>query len=144
MLSHQLHAQIFKHARNGIHRHPSLHSPLPPTHPYITPPTTPDTPSPSYSPSTSPASSASPPTLPGIEDHTAKIVSASSSPGLAKAEAIPIIHQRCPLSLCPPCGWTKYYYLPDGSGYSENDMYPEHDTGQPEQMLMFDVETVPP
>ena len=40
-------------------------------------------------------------------------------------------------------GWTKYYYLPDGSSYSEHVAYPEHD-GQPEQMLVFDVETMPP
>ncbi|KAH7907537.1 hypothetical protein BJ138DRAFT_1213132 [Hygrophoropsis aurantiaca] len=52
---------------------------------YMTLPTTPDTPSPSYSASTSPASSASPPTPPGIEDLSAKIVSASSSPFLRLA-----------------------------------------------------------
>ncbi|KAF8447871.1 hypothetical protein L210DRAFT_3641744 [Boletus edulis BED1] len=44
--------------------------------------TTPNTPS--------PASSASPPTLPGVKDHT-KIISASS-PGLTKAEVIPTVH----------------------------------------------------
>ncbi|KAH9168136.1 DNA polymerase family A-domain-containing protein [Lactarius sanguifluus] len=39
-------------------------------------------------------------------------------------------------------GWTKYYYRPDGSSYSEHVEYPHHD-GKPEQMLVFDVETMP-
>ncbi|KAH7902805.1 hypothetical protein BJ138DRAFT_1201254, partial [Hygrophoropsis aurantiaca] len=64
-------------------RYPSPPKPAYPAPPvsqsaYMTPPTTP---SPSYySASTSPASPASPPTPPGIEDLSAKIVSASSSP----------------------------------------------------------------
>ncbi|KAG1821437.1 hypothetical protein DFJ58DRAFT_739126 [Suillus subalutaceus] len=63
----------------------------PPNSSYITPPTSPDTPSPSYSTSTSPASTASPPTPPGMEDCTARIVSASSSPGIPKHEPVPYI-----------------------------------------------------
>ncbi|KAG5732740.1 hypothetical protein E4T56_gene16724 [Termitomyces sp. T112] len=39
-------------------------------------------------------------------------------------------------------GWTKYYYHPDGSSYSEHVPYPMHD-GKPEQTLTFDVETMP-
>lgn len=39
-------------------------------------------------------------------------------------------------------GWTKYYYCPDGSSYSEHVPYPIHD-GKPEEMLVFDVETMP-
>ena len=39
-------------------------------------------------------------------------------------------------------GWTKYHYRPDGSSYSEHVQYPHHD-GKPEQMLVFDVETMP-
>ncbi|KAG6829851.1 hypothetical protein H0H92_003294 [Tricholoma furcatifolium] len=39
-------------------------------------------------------------------------------------------------------GWTKYYYHPDGSSYSEHVPYPMHD-GKPEEMLTFDVETMP-
>lgn len=39
-------------------------------------------------------------------------------------------------------GWTKYIYKPDGSSYCEHVEYPEHD-GRPEQMLVFDVETMP-
>ncbi|KAG2054584.1 hypothetical protein BDR06DRAFT_1007750 [Suillus hirtellus] len=70
-------------------------SPLKPTFPlpnssYITPPTLLDMLSPSYSTSTSPASMASPPTLLGMEDCTACIISASSSPGIPKHEPVPV------------------------------------------------------
>jgi hypothetical protein len=60
---------------------------------YDTPPMTPPTPSPSNSTSTSPASSVSPPTPPGIDDLSAKIVSAESSPSLSiRVEKAPPIH----------------------------------------------------
>ncbi|KZT18676.1 gamma DNA-directed DNA polymerase [Neolentinus lepideus HHB14362 ss-1] len=39
-------------------------------------------------------------------------------------------------------GWTKYCYNSDGSSYCMHVEYPEHD-GQPEEMLVFDVETMP-
>ncbi|PSR73484.1 hypothetical protein PHLCEN_2v10776 [Hermanssonia centrifuga] len=39
-------------------------------------------------------------------------------------------------------GWTRYYYHPDGSSYFSHVDHPEHD-GQPETMLVFDVETLP-
>lgn len=39
-------------------------------------------------------------------------------------------------------GWTKYQYLSDGSGYSEHVEFPSHG-GKPEEMLTFDVETMP-
>ena len=39
-------------------------------------------------------------------------------------------------------GWTKYYYHADGSSYSEHVDFPIHD-GQPEDMIVFDVETMP-
>lgn len=39
-------------------------------------------------------------------------------------------------------GWTKYHYCADGSSYSEHVAYPMHD-GKPEEMLTFDVETMP-
>jgi hypothetical protein len=68
----------------------------------ISPPTaSPDMPSPSYSTSTSPASTATPPTPPGMEGCMARIISASSSPGVPKHEpvvpAVPSRHQstRC-------------------------------------------------
>ena len=72
-------------------RYPSPPKPLyPPPSTYITPPRTPDTPSPSYSTSTSPASTASPPTPPGMEDCTARIISTSSSPGIPKHDPVPV------------------------------------------------------
>lgn len=39
-------------------------------------------------------------------------------------------------------GWTKYHYLPDGSSYSEHVEAPIHN-GKPEELLTFDVETMP-
>ena len=39
-------------------------------------------------------------------------------------------------------GWTRYVFLSDGSSYSEHVEYPEFD-GKPEDMLVFDVETLP-
>lgn len=39
-------------------------------------------------------------------------------------------------------GWTKYTFRPDGSSYAEPVDFPAHD-GNPEQMLVFDVETLP-
>ncbi|KAF9480454.1 hypothetical protein BDN70DRAFT_856879 [Pholiota conissans] len=39
-------------------------------------------------------------------------------------------------------GWTKYYYLPNGSIHSERVDAPVHN-GKPEEMLTFDVETMP-
>ena len=89
-----IHCQpLRRHTVSTIHRHPNRYAPPKPSMVYMTPPTTPDTPSPSYSPSTSPVSSASPLTPSGIEDFTHKIVSALSSPGLAKAEA-PVVHSK--------------------------------------------------
>ena len=39
-------------------------------------------------------------------------------------------------------GWTKYYHLSNGLSYSEHVDVPTHD-GKPENMLVFDVETMP-
>ncbi|KAF7800115.1 hypothetical protein EIP86_011360 [Pleurotus ostreatoroseus] len=39
-------------------------------------------------------------------------------------------------------GWTRYDYFPDGSSSFTHVEYPEFD-GKPEQMLVFDVETMP-
>ncbi|KAG1716490.1 hypothetical protein ID866_694 [Astraeus odoratus] len=74
---------------------------------YVTSPTTPETPSPSYSTSTSPASSASPPTPPGIEDLSAKIVSAASSPGFSKvADHVPVPQSKSKMfAFASPSVW---------------------------------------
>ena len=40
-------------------------------------------------------------------------------------------------------GWTKYHFFPDGSSYSEHVEFPQHE-GNPEEILTFDVETMPP
>lgn len=60
---------------------------------------------PRYAPSPSPASSVSPPTLLGIEDHTAKIVSASSPLGLSNADSIPSFVQKARCLLSPHPVW---------------------------------------
>ncbi|KAH9963726.1 gamma DNA-directed DNA polymerase [Lactifluus volemus] len=39
-------------------------------------------------------------------------------------------------------GWTKYHYRPDGSSFSEHVEYPHH-RGTPEDMIVFDIETMP-
>ncbi|KAI0659928.1 gamma DNA-directed DNA polymerase [Cubamyces menziesii] len=39
-------------------------------------------------------------------------------------------------------GWTRYLFMEDGSSYSEYVEYPEFE-GRPEEMLVFDVETMP-
>ncbi|KAF7356771.1 POLAc domain-containing protein [Mycena venus] len=40
-------------------------------------------------------------------------------------------------------GWTKYYFMSDGSSYSEAVDYPRKEDGSPEELLTFDVETMP-
>ncbi|EIW80626.1 hypothetical protein CONPUDRAFT_82776 [Coniophora puteana RWD-64-598 SS2] len=69
-----------------------------PPAPSYSPPDTPETPSPSYSTSSSPASTASPKTPHGIEDHTARIVSAESSP-VSKHDAMPVQQQQHQVSI---------------------------------------------
>jgi DNA polymerase gamma 1 len=137
MLSRQLHAQIFKHAtfpspepsfvqiaRDHLHMHgldPKQGSVLPDTG-FTLPP------------------------LQGadIDEHFYCIGQRSAQPWLSFAkqlteDALPPKPEYFEVQ----SGWTKYHYLPDGSSYSEHVAYPEHG-GQPEQMLVFDVETMPP
>lgn len=137
MLSRQLHAQIFKEttfpspdpafvqiARDHLHMHgldPKQGSVLPDTG-FTLPP------------------------LQGvdIDEHFHRIGQRCAQPWLSFAkqlaqDALP----PKPEYFDVQSGWTKYYHLPDGSDYSEHVAYPEHD-GQPEQMLVFDVETMPP
>lgn len=136
MLSRQLHAQIFKHAfpppkpafvqiaRDHLHMHgldPKQGSVLPDTG-FTLPP------------------------LQGanIDEHFYRIGQRCAQPWLSLAKQL--AQDALPPKLeyfDVQSGWTKYYHLPDGSSYSEHVAYPEHD-GQPEQMLVFDVETMPP
>ncbi|EIW76961.1 hypothetical protein CONPUDRAFT_158102 [Coniophora puteana RWD-64-598 SS2] len=76
--------------------HPSPPPPAPlaqPPAPSYLPPDAPETPSLSYSTSSSRASTAPPKTPHGIEDHTAWIVSAESSP-VSKHDAMPVQQQQ--------------------------------------------------
>jgi DNA polymerase gamma 1 len=137
MLSRQLHAQIFKHsafpppepafvqiARDHLHMHgldPKQGSVLPDTG-FTLPP------------------------LQGanVDEHFYRIGQRCAQPWLSFAkqlaqDALPPKPEYFDLQ----SGWTKYYYLQDDSSYSEHVAYPEHD-GQPEEMLVFDVETMPP
>jgi len=137
MLSRQLHAQIFKHAafpppqpafvqiaRDHLHMHgldPKQGSVLPDTG-FTLPP------------------------LQGadIDEHFYRIGHRCAQPWLSFAKQL--AHDVLPPKpdyFDVQSGWTKYYYLPDGSSYSEHVAYPEHN-GQPEQMFVFDVETMPP
>ncbi|KAJ8080550.1 DNA-directed DNA polymerase gamma mip1 [Marasmius tenuissimus] len=87
-------------------------------------------------------------TLPPLQgdnllQHFHRIGFASSEPYLTLAKQfadseIPPIPENWELQ----AGWTKYYHSNDGSDYSEHVPYPIHD-GQPEQILTFDVETMP-
>ncbi|KAH9024697.1 DNA polymerase family A-domain-containing protein [Lactarius pseudohatsudake] len=78
-----------------------------------------------------------------IDEHFHRIGARAALPwsdlavGLVKAQLPP-----APDHWDIQAGWTKYHYRPDGSSYSEHVEYPHHD-GKPEQMLVFDVETMP-
>ncbi|KAG7088397.1 hypothetical protein E1B28_012395 [Marasmius oreades] len=78
-----------------------------------------------------------------LSQHFHRIGLAASEPYLALAEQfseteIPPIPENWELQ----AGWTKYYHRTDGSDYSEHVPYPIHDD-KPEQILTFDVETMP-
>ena len=78
-----------------------------------------------------------------IDEHFHRIGARAAHPwsalavGLVEAQLPP-----APENWDIQAGWTKYHYRPDGSSYSEHVQYPHHD-GKPEQMLVFDVETMP-
>lgn len=80
---------------------------------------------------------------PTIDEHFHRIGARAARPWLGLA--VDLIEAKLP----PPpdhweiqTGWTKYYYRPDGSSFSEHVESPCHD-GNPETMLVFDVETMP-
>ncbi|KAI6021535.1 DNA polymerase family A-domain-containing protein [Pisolithus microcarpus] len=78
-----------------------------------------------------------------IDEHFYRVGSRASQPWLSLAKDL----AACELPPRPDywdirSGWTKYNFLPDGSSYSEYVEYPQHD-GKPEEILVFDVETMP-
>lgn len=78
-----------------------------------------------------------------IDEHFYRLGSHVAEPWLQQAKSFASIQ-------LPPkpedwdirSGWTKYTYVPDGASYSEPVDFPVHN-GKPEQMLVFDVETLP-
>ncbi|KAJ6457173.1 DNA polymerase family A-domain-containing protein [Mycena vitilis] len=91
-------------------------------------------------------------TLPPLQgnnllEHFHRIGSALSQPYLSfatsfAAEILPPIPDGTEWNI-HQSGWTKYYHMSDGSSYSEAVDYPRKDDGSPEQLLTFDVETLP-
>ncbi|KAJ7760357.1 DNA polymerase family A-domain-containing protein [Mycena metata] len=91
-------------------------------------------------------------TLPPLQgnnllEHFYRIGSSLSQPYLRlarefAAESLPPIPDGTEWNI-HQSGWTKYYYMPDGSSYSEAVDYPRKDDGSPEDLLTFDVETLP-
>ena len=78
-----------------------------------------------------------------IDEHFYAIGSQASHPWLPLAQQL----AGCELPPRPDywdvqSGWMKYYFHPDGSSYSEYVDFPQHD-GKPEEILVFDVETMP-
>ncbi|KAK7031336.1 POLAc domain-containing protein [Favolaschia claudopus] len=140
MLSRPLHAQIFKNvsfpapdksyvniALQHLDQHgldPSQSSSLPDTH-FTLPP------------------------LQGnnLPEHFHRIGSSLAEPYLdlarsLAAETLPPVPDAAEWNI-HQSGWTKYHYMPDGSSYSEAVDYPRKEDGSPEQLLTFDVETLP-
>lgn len=78
-----------------------------------------------------------------LDEHFYRIGAAASEPWLkiAKELSRAQLHPR-PDDWNIQSGWTKYVYEPNGGSYHITVPYPEND-GQPEQMLVFDVETMP-
>lgn len=78
-----------------------------------------------------------------LDEHFYNIGSTSAQPWLSIAQDLATAElPPRPETWQIESGWVKYIDLPDGSGYFEHVPYPEHD-GKPENMLVFDVETLP-
>ncbi|KAI8974832.1 gamma DNA-directed DNA polymerase [Trametes punicea] len=78
-----------------------------------------------------------------LDEHFYRIGTSAAQPWLTLAQdlAAAQIPPR-PDNWHIQAGWTRYLFMPDGSSYSEYVDYPEFD-GKPEEMLVFDVETLP-
>ncbi|KAJ7281679.1 DNA polymerase family A-domain-containing protein [Mycena rebaudengoi] len=91
-------------------------------------------------------------TLPPLQgnnllEHFHRIGSSLSQPYLDLArsfseQALPPIPDASEWNL-QQTGWTKYYFMPDGSSYSEAVDFPRKEDGSAEDLLTFDVETLP-
>ncbi|KAI0078596.1 gamma DNA-directed DNA polymerase [Panus rudis PR-1116 ss-1] len=78
-----------------------------------------------------------------LDEHFYRIGASAAQPWLGLAQDFASVKlPPTPDSWHLQSGWTKYYYLPDGSSYCEPVEYPQHD-GKREDMLVFDVETMP-
>ncbi|EPQ51697.1 hypothetical protein GLOTRDRAFT_48389 [Gloeophyllum trabeum ATCC 11539] len=78
-----------------------------------------------------------------LDQHFHAVGRRAGQPYLALARALAAAHLPPPpdaWDLQP--GWTKYCHRPDGSSYCEPVPAPAHE-GRPEEMLVFDVETMP-
>jgi DNA polymerase gamma 1 len=136
LLSRKLHAQIFKNVRfpspsqqavRIAQEHLAMHG-LDPSQGSVLPNTEFDLPE-----------------LQGntLDEHFYSIGTRASRPwlGLAKDLASSKLPSR-PDRWDIRSGWTKYYHQPNGTSHTEPVRFPEHD-GVPEDMLVFDVETMP-
>lgn len=78
-----------------------------------------------------------------LDEHFYRIGSSAAQPWLTLAQDLASVQ-------LPPkpdqwhiqAGWTRYSFMSDGSSYSEHVQFPEFE-GKPEEMLTFDVETMP-
>ncbi|KAI0028063.1 DNA polymerase family A-domain-containing protein [Vararia minispora EC-137] len=78
-----------------------------------------------------------------IDEHFHRIGVHAAEPWLSMAkDLVPAELPPQPEQYDVRSGWTKYHYHADGSSYSEPVPYPQHD-GKPEEMVVFDVETLP-
>ena len=78
-----------------------------------------------------------------ISEHFHRIGIHASEPWLTISKELASLHlPPKPDNWHIQSGWTKYYHVPHGLSYSEHVDVPTHD-GRPENMLVFDVETMP-
>lgn len=79
-----------------------------------------------------------------LDEHFYRIGTVAAQPWLDLAKDLvstELLPKPSPDEWCLEPGWTKYIPHPDGGNYHVHVPYPEHD-GKPEQMLVFDVETM--
>ena len=78
-----------------------------------------------------------------LDEHFHRIGRAAAQPWLSLSQDLSAVQlPPKPDNWHVQAGWTRYLFLPDGSSYSEHVEYPEFE-GKIEEMLVFDVETMP-